>query len=85
MPISNNETSIVFSVLNNDNAFDEKKIKVAGQPKIDLKSYGEGKDLNYTLEIDELPSIKLKPIDNIKFTDFFCLQFENLRKFTGVY
>ena len=27
MPISNNETSIVFSVLNNDNAFDEKKIK----------------------------------------------------------
>lgn len=27
LPISNNETSIVFSVLNNDNAFDEKKIK----------------------------------------------------------
>jgi len=51
-------------------AIEEKKIKVAGQPKIDLKSYGEGKDLNYTLEIDELPSIKLKSIDNIKFTDF---------------
>ena len=27
LPISNNETSIVFSVLNNDYAFDEKKIK----------------------------------------------------------
>jgi len=51
-------------------ALEEKKIKVAGQPKLDLKTYGEGKDLNYTLEIDELPSIKLKPLDNIKFTDY---------------
>ncbi len=49
---------------------EEKKIKVAGQPKLDLKSYGEGKDLNYTLEIDELPSIKLKSIENIKFIDY---------------
>jgi len=47
-------------------ALEEKKIKVAGQPKLDLKSYGEGKDLNYTLEIDELPSIKLQPLDTIK-------------------
>jgi len=51
-------------------ALEEKKIKAAGQPKLDLKSYGEGKDLNYTLEIDELPIIKLKPLDNIKFTDY---------------
>ena len=51
-------------------ALEEKKIKVAGQPKLDLKSYGEGKDLNYTLEIDELPSIKLKPIDSVKFTEY---------------
>jgi len=51
-------------------ALEEKKIKVAGQPKLDLKSYGEGKDLNYTLEIDELPSIKLKSIENIKFIDY---------------
>ena len=51
-------------------ALEKKKIKVAGQPKLDLKSYGEGKDLNYTLEIDELPSFKLKPIDNVKFTDY---------------
>mgnify|MGYP003308837064 CR=1 FL=1 len=36
-------------------AIEEKKLRVAGQPKLDLKSYGEGKDLNYTLEIDELP------------------------------
>jgi len=51
-------------------AIEEKKIKVAGQPKLDLKSYGEGKDLNYTLEIDELPSIKLKSMENIKFIDY---------------
>ena len=51
-------------------ALEEKKIKVAGQPKLDLKSYGEGKDLNYTLEVDELPSIKIQPLDNIKFTNY---------------
>ena len=51
-------------------ALEEKKIKVAGQPKLDLKSYGEGKDLNYTLEIEELPKIKLQSIENIKFIDY---------------
>jgi len=51
-------------------ALEEKKIKVAGQPKLDLKSYGEGKDLNYTLEIDELPSIKIKSLESIHFTDY---------------
>merc|ERR1712093_273566 len=51
-------------------ALEEKKIKVAGQPKLDLKSYGEGKDLNYTLEIDELPAVKLKSIENIKYTNY---------------
>jgi len=59
-------------ILNETSAqvIEDKKIKAAGQPKLDLKSYGEGKDLNYTLEIDELPSIKLKPLDNIKFIDY---------------
>jgi len=52
------------------NAIEEKKIKVAGQPKLDLKSYGEGKDLNYTLAIEELPSVKIKSLDSIKFTDY---------------
>ena len=51
-------------------ALEEKKIKVAGQPKLDLKSYGEGKDLNYTLEVDELPTIKIQPLENIKFTEY---------------
>ena len=51
-------------------AIEEKKIKVAGEPKIDLKTFGEDKDLNYTLEIEELPSIKLKSIENIQFVDY---------------
>tara|TARA_B100000029_G_scaffold467683_1_gene504098 strand:- start:1173 stop:2564 length:1392 start_codon:yes stop_codon:yes gene_type:complete len=51
-------------------AIEQKKIRVAGQPKLDLKSHGEGKDLNYSLEIDELPTIKLKSLEDIKFTDY---------------
>ena len=51
-------------------ALEEKKIKVAGQPKLDLKSYGEGKDLNYTLEVDELPSIKIQSLESVKFNDY---------------
>jgi trigger factor len=51
-------------------ALEEKKIKVAGQPKIDLKTFGEGKDLNYVLEVDSLPDIKLKPFENFKATDY---------------
>ena len=51
-------------------ALKEKKLKAAGQPRLDLKSYGEGKDLTYTLEIDELPKVKLEPISNIKFTEY---------------
>ena len=39
-------------------AIEENKIKVAGQPKIDLKTFGEGKDLDYTIELETLPEIK---------------------------
>ena len=49
---------------------DDKKLKVAGQPKIDLKQFGEGKDLNYELQIDCLPSVTLKSFDKFKATDF---------------
>ncbi len=47
-------------------ALEENKIKVAGQPKIDLKTFGEGKDLDYTIEVDILPDIKIKPLNKIK-------------------
>ena len=51
-------------------AIEEKKLKIAGQPKIDLKQFGEGKDLNYELQIDCLPSIELKSFDKFQATDF---------------
>ena len=51
-------------------AIDEKKLKVAGQPKIDLKQFGEGKDLNYELQIDCLPSVTLKSFEKFKGTSF---------------
>jgi len=51
-------------------AIDEKKLKVAGQPKIDLKQFGEGKDLNYELQIDCLPSVTLESFDKFKATNF---------------
>ena len=48
----------------------EKKLKVAGQPKIDLKQFGEGKDLNYELQIDCLPNVNLQSFDKFKATSF---------------
>ena len=51
-------------------AIDEKKLKIAGQPKIDLKQFGEGKDLNYELQIDCLPNVTLKSFNKFKATSF---------------
>jgi trigger factor len=51
-------------------ALEENKIKPAGQPKIDLKTYGEDKDLEYIISVTELPKIELKNIENIKFDQF---------------
>ena len=59
-------------------AIEENKIKVAGQPKIDLKTFGEGKDLDYTMELETLPEIKLKPLDKIKATDYEILVDKNI-------
>ena len=51
-------------------AIKEKGIKIAGQPKIDLKTFGEGKDLVYEMQVDSLPEVKLKTLENIKATEF---------------
>ncbi len=48
----------------------EQKVKVSGQPKIDLKSYGEDKDLEYIIQIEELPKVNLDELNNIKITDY---------------
>ena len=51
-------------------AIEDKKIKIAGQPKMDLITFGEGKDLKFTLEVSALPEIKLKSLDSFKATEF---------------
>ena len=51
-------------------ALDENKIKPAGQPKLDLKTYGEDKELEYVLSVTELPKIDIKDIANINFDEY---------------
>jgi len=51
-------------------ALEQNKIKPAGQPKIDLKTFGEDKDLEYIISVTELPKVEIKSIDNIKFDKY---------------
>ena len=51
-------------------ALEENKIKPAGQPKLDLKTYGEDKDLEYILSVTELPKLDVKSIESIKFDEY---------------
>ena len=51
-------------------ALDQNKIKPAGQPKIDLKTYGEDKDLEYIISVTELPKVEIKSVENIKFDEY---------------
>jgi len=57
-------------------ALEEKKIKPAGQPKLDLKTYGEDKELEYVLSVTELPKVEVKSIENIKF-DQYSVKIDN--------
>ncbi|MAJ22331.1 MAG: trigger factor [Candidatus Pelagibacter sp. TMED64] len=63
---------ILDKILNesSEKAIKENKLKVATQPKIELKTYGEGKDLIYNLQVEELPSISITPLENFKVTDY---------------
>ncbi len=47
-------------------ALEDNKIKPAGQPKIDLKSFGEGKDLEYTISVTELPNVEVGSLKDLK-------------------
>ena len=51
-------------------ALEENKIKPAGQPKLNLKTYGEDKDLEYILSVTELPKVEVKSIESIKFDEY---------------
>jgi trigger factor len=51
-------------------ALEENKIKPAGQPKLDLKTYGEDQDLEYVMSVTELPKVEIKSVENIKFDEY---------------
>ena len=51
-------------------ALEDNKIKPAGQPKLDLKTYGEDKELEYVLSVTELPKVETKAISDIKFDQY---------------
>ena len=51
-------------------ALEENKIKPAGQPKIDLKTFGEGKDLEYVISLTELPKVEISSLNNIKVDEY---------------
>jgi trigger factor len=51
-------------------ALEDNKIKPAGQPKLDLKTYGEDKDLEYVMSVTELPKVELKSVENIKYDEY---------------
>ena len=51
-------------------ALEENKIKPAGQPKLDLKTYGEDKELEYVLSVTELPKVDVKSIESIKYDQY---------------
>ena len=51
-------------------ALKEKNIKPAGQPKIDIKSSGEDKDLEFTIEVEKFPEIKKINLGKIEIDKF---------------
>jgi len=51
-------------------ALEDNKIKPAGQPKIDLKTFGEGKDLEYIISVTELPKIETQSFSDIKVVEY---------------
>ncbi len=51
-------------------ALEDNKIKPAGQPKIDLKSFGEGKDLEYIISVTELPKVEVSSMKDIVVDEY---------------
>ena len=57
----------------NESAFQALKdnnIKPAGQPKIDIKSSGENKDLEFTIEVEKFPEINKINLGKIEIEKF---------------
>ena len=51
-------------------ALNDNKIKPAGQPKIEIKSSGEDKDLEYTISVEKTPEIKKIELEKIALTNY---------------
>ena len=49
---------------------EDNKVKPAGQPKIDLKSFGEGKDLEYVISVVELPIVEVTSLKDLKIEEY---------------
>ena len=65
-------SEVLDKVLNDTSvkALKDNKIKPAGQPKLDLKTYGEDKDLEYVMSVTELPKVELKSVENIQYDEY---------------
>ena len=49
-------------------ALNDKKIKPAMQPKIEVKSFDDGKDLVYTVSVEAMPDFKIADFKGLKLT-----------------
>jgi trigger factor len=47
-------------------ALEERELRPALQPKVDIKDYDEGKDLEYTLEVEVIPAIDAPDFSKLK-------------------
>ncbi len=47
-------------------ALEDKKLKPAMQPKIEVKEFDDGKDLTYSMELDVMPDIKVMDLKGLK-------------------
>ncbi|RMF11480.1 MAG: trigger factor [Alphaproteobacteria bacterium] len=47
-------------------ALEERDLRPALQPKVDIKTFEEGKDLEYTLEVEVLPAIEIPDFSKLK-------------------
>ena len=62
-------------------ALNENKIKTVGQPKIEIKSSGEDKDLEYLIFVEKAPDIKKIDLEKISLTNTSLkLKLKRLRK-----
>ena len=51
-------------------AIEDRKLRPALQPKIEITDYSDGKDLHYKLNIEILPEIELENLSNMSLVQF---------------